>query len=138
MQAIDVLLSHGVQEEKILFLNLVSSRLRSGSAVLVMGLMMDRCCWQISSPEGLKNTCEKYPKLKIVSRLWTCRADFLVVTNYEDDMIRRSLHGWMKVWTATRSSYQVLETLVIGKSDRVILKPEDKNAEAFKSGRYFL
>ncbi|KAH8086427.1 putative uracil phosphoribosyltransferase 1 [Filobasidium floriforme] len=43
MQAIDVLLSHGVQEEKILFLNL------------------------ISSPEGLKNVCEKYPKLKIIT-----------------------------------------------------------------------
>ncbi|KAJ9108257.1 hypothetical protein QFC19_002505 [Naganishia cerealis] len=43
MQAIEVLLSHGVKEEKILFLNL------------------------ISSPEGLKNVCEKYPKLTTIT-----------------------------------------------------------------------
>lgn len=43
IEAIEVLLSHGVHEEKILFLNL------------------------ISSPEGLKNVCTKYPKLKVIT-----------------------------------------------------------------------
>ncbi|GHJ87229.1 hypothetical protein NliqN6_3631 [Naganishia liquefaciens] len=43
MQAIEVLLSHGVKEEKILFLNL------------------------ISSPEGLKTVCEKYPKMRTIT-----------------------------------------------------------------------
>ncbi|KAJ9113523.1 Uracil phosphoribosyltransferase, synthesizes UMP from uracil [Naganishia adeliensis] len=43
MQAIEVLLEHGVKEEKILFLNL------------------------ISSPEGLKTVCEKYPKLTTIT-----------------------------------------------------------------------
>lgn len=55
MKAIEVLLSHGVKEEKILFLNLVSRAGRSGSD------------HQIASPEGIKNVCTKFPKLRIVS-----------------------------------------------------------------------
>jgi hypothetical protein len=43
MQAIDVLLSHGVQEEKILFLNLVSDRLWPDYTLTTMGLMMEGC-----------------------------------------------------------------------------------------------
>lgn len=43
MQAIEVLIEHGVAAERILFLNLVAS------------------------PEGLKNVYERFPKVRVVS-----------------------------------------------------------------------
>lgn len=43
MKAIEVLLEHGVAEDRILFLNL------------------------IASPEGLKNVCERYSKVRVIS-----------------------------------------------------------------------
>ncbi|KAL7425029.1 Uracil phosphoribosyltransferase, synthesizes UMP from uracil [Cryptotrichosporon argae] len=43
IKAIETLLSHGVQEEKILFLNL------------------------IASPEGIKNVCGRFPKLRLIT-----------------------------------------------------------------------
>ena len=43
MKAIEVLLDQGVQEERIIFLNL------------------------IASPEGLKNICERFTKVKVIS-----------------------------------------------------------------------
>ncbi|WWD20192.1 uracil phosphoribosyltransferase [Kwoniella shandongensis] len=43
LKAIEVLIDHGVQEEKILFLNL------------------------IASPEGIKNVCTRFPKLRLIT-----------------------------------------------------------------------
>lgn len=61
MKAVEVLIEHGVPEERIIFINLVS---------------LPRYCAvdihqppsKIASPEGLTTFCAKYPQLKVVSR----------------------------------------------------------------------
>jgi uracil phosphoribosyltransferase len=57
MKAVEVLIEHGVPEERIIFINL------------------------IAAPEGLRNFCGKYPALRVVCRLPLRRCFFFVFTN---------------------------------------------------------
>lgn len=64
MKAIEVLVSHGVKEDRILFLNLVCLlplRLPAQDKVIPYDLV------QIASPEGINNVCSRFPKLRMVS-----------------------------------------------------------------------
>jgi hypothetical protein len=63
LKAIEVLLEHGVKEEKILFLNLVSCKHLSA---LSMAFVAFANC-KIASPLGIKAVTAKFPKMKTVS-----------------------------------------------------------------------
>ena len=60
IKAVEVLMEHGVPEERIIFVNLVSHP--------PTHLNTFRLAWlcQISAPEGLRNFCSKFPQLRVV------------------------------------------------------------------------
>jgi len=58
MKAVEVLMEHGVPEERIIFINLVDNFTHTS-------LYPFSYC-QIASPEGLTTFCAKYPQLKVV------------------------------------------------------------------------
>ena len=60
MKAVEVLIEHGVPEERIIFINLVFA------LSLSLFLMSELPCVKIASPEGLTNFCSKYPSLRVV------------------------------------------------------------------------
>ena len=63
MKAVEVLIEHGVPEERIIFINLVrtfTGQIQSLAQILTF------FCSQIASPEGLTTFCAKYPSLKVV------------------------------------------------------------------------
>lgn len=61
MKAVEVLLDNGVPEERIIFINLVRDL-----EILQLYLLRVGSSVQISSPEGLKAFCAKYPSLRVV------------------------------------------------------------------------
>ena len=73
MKAVEVLMEHGVPEERIIFVNLVCRHSSVPPVLGVDGVQMAEnsgisvSSSQISSPEGLKNFCSKYPSLRVVS-----------------------------------------------------------------------
>lgn len=58
-------MEHGVPEDRIIFINLVCLRAFCG-----VGAARAETRMQISSPEGLKSFCTKYPALRVV-RVWS-------------------------------------------------------------------
>ena len=80
MKAIEVLLSHGVKEDRIIFLNLVDTGAQPESADI------DE---QIASPEGIKNVCSRFPSLRMVSLLLL----FQRLSSLAADRISSSDHG---------------------------------------------
>lgn len=103
MKAVEVLMEHGVPEERIIFINLVSG-LETGKC----GLGAEIVPLQIASPEGLRTFCTKYPLLRVVrvSR----RVPILWVTMTTG--CRRSQVGSIKVSMTRHTSSQVSVTLV--------------------------
>jgi uracil phosphoribosyltransferase len=62
MKAVEVIMEHGVPEDRIIFINLV----RALSALLSI-VCDDRCGGaQVSAPEGLKSFTARYPLVKVV------------------------------------------------------------------------
>lgn len=69
MKAVEVLMEHGVPEERIIFINLVRVPPRDSSRA-------NCSLFQISCPEGLSNMCAKYPRLRVVSG-YVCSCAYL-------------------------------------------------------------
>jgi uracil phosphoribosyltransferase len=74
IKAIEVLLSHGVQEDRIIFLNLVCPTYQDPSPHHSIAVTPRRAHpWtcsltrQIASPEGTHNVCTRFPKLRMAS-----------------------------------------------------------------------
>lgn len=63
IKAVEVLLSHGVPENRIIFINLVGFHL--SVSVLICSLYRNHC--KISAPEGLQNFCTKFPQLRVIT-----------------------------------------------------------------------
>jgi uracil phosphoribosyltransferase len=62
MKAVEVLMEHGVPQERIVFINLV----RNVSSSL-WGIGMIYSCKQIAAPEGLKTFYSRFPHVKVVT-----------------------------------------------------------------------
>ena len=58
MKAVEVLKEHGVPEERIIFINLVTTFVWSTPGILTS--------FEIAAPEGLKTFCTKFPALRVV------------------------------------------------------------------------
>jgi uracil phosphoribosyltransferase len=59
MKAVEVIMEHGVPEDRIIFINLVRA--------LCSIVRDDRCGGaQVSAPEGLKSFTARYPSVKVV------------------------------------------------------------------------
>jgi uracil phosphoribosyltransferase len=63
MKAVEVIMEHGVPEDRIIFINLVGVRLLPLS-YFGMSSCGERA--QISAPEGLKRFAARYPSLRVV------------------------------------------------------------------------
>lgn len=74
MKAVEVIMEHGVPEDRIIFLNLVRPVLYHCS-ISLYGLCRRV---QISSPQGLKTFFARYPLVKVVSHL-SCQVRASVV-----------------------------------------------------------
>ena len=68
MKAVEVLIEHGVSEERIIFINLVGGLCHRLGVVVIDSELF---ALQIASPEGLTTFCGKYPSLKVV-RSFSC------------------------------------------------------------------
>jgi uracil phosphoribosyltransferase len=64
MKAVEVIMEHGVPEDRIIFINLVRA-VHSPYSIL----WVDRSRGtQVSAPEGLKRFTARYPSLKVVGQ----------------------------------------------------------------------
>lgn len=69
VKAISVLLSKGVAESNIIFLNLISVSSAQYESIFNVKIMvfMFLFYWMSQAPQGLRVVCEKFPRIKIVT-----------------------------------------------------------------------
>jgi len=60
MKAVEVIMEHGVPEDRIIFINLVRA------LSILLFTMTDVGVGQVSAPEGLKSFTARYPSVKVV------------------------------------------------------------------------
>jgi hypothetical protein len=76
MKAVEVIMEHGVPEDRIIFINLVRGALHT-----LLSVFRDGSCprVQVSAPQGLKAFTTRYPALKVVGLLLPSLPSFFFV-----------------------------------------------------------
>ena len=66
MKAVEVIMEHGVPEDRIIFINLVRA-LSTISTFIPLTIHRLLVPMKIAAPEGLNNFCSRFPQTRVVS-----------------------------------------------------------------------